>query len=115
MAKKADADVVREVTARIDSTIAENRRSERIIVVALLLLFAVGLGLIVYGAIIGRWEFLVPGGILQLTVAYPVRRLIKLREDNVRLQILPQPLRLADEGEGKVLAAKLASRLIDQV
>jgi len=115
MAKKADADVVREVTARIDSTIAENRRSERIIVVALLLLFAVGLGLIVYGAIIGRWEFLVPGGILQLTVAYPVRRLIKLREDNVRLQILPQLLRLADEGEGKVLAAKLASRLIDQV
>ena len=71
--------------------------------------------MIVYGAIIGRWKFLVPGGILQLTVAYPVRRLIKLREDNVRLQILPQLLRLADEGEGKVLAAKLASRLIDQV
>lgn len=115
MSKKADADVVREVTARIDTTIAENRRSERVIVVALLLLFAVGLGLIVWGAAIGRWELLVPGGILQLTVAYPVRRLIKLREDNVRLQILPQLLRLAEEGEGKALAAKLASRLIDQV
>ena len=115
MAKKADADVVREVTARIDTTIADNRRSERIIIAALLLLFGVGLGLIILGASIGRWELLVPGGILQLTVAYPVRRLIKLREDNVRLQILPQLLRLAEEGEGKALAAKLASRLIDQV
>ncbi len=115
MAKKADADVVREVTARIDTTITENRRSERVIVVTLLLLFSVGLGLIIWGAWIGRWEFLVPGGILQLTVAYPVRRLIKLREDNVRLQIIPQLLRLAEEGEGKALAAKLVSRLIEQV
>jgi len=115
MTKKADADVVREVTARIDATIAENRRSERIIVVALLLLFGVGLGLIVLGASIGRWELLVPGGILQLTVAYPVRRLIKLREDNVRLQIIPQLLRLAEAGEGQALAAKLIDRLIGQV
>ena len=115
MAKKADGDVVREVTARIDTAIADNRRSERVIVVALLLLFTVGLVLIIWGASTGRWEFLVPGGILQLTVAYPVRRLVKLREDNVRLQIIPQLLRLAEEGEGKVLAAKLVNRLIEQV
>ena len=115
MAKKADADVVREVTARIDTTITENRRSERVIVVSLLLLFSVGLGLIIWGASIGSWELLVPGGILQLTVAFPVRRLIKLREDNVRLQIIPQLLRLAEEGEGKALAAKLVNRLIEQV
>jgi hypothetical protein len=68
-----------------------------------------------WGASVSRWELLVPGGILQLTIAYPVRRLIKLREDNVRLQIIPQLLRLAEADEGKALAAKLVSRLIEQV
>ena len=115
MAKKTDADVVREVTARIDATIEANRRNERIIIVALLALFAVGLTLIIWGAAIGRWELLVPGGIFQLTVAYPVKRLVKLREDNVRLQIIPQLLRLAETEQGKALAAKLVERLIDQV
>lgn len=54
MTKKSDAEVVREVTARIDATIAENRRTERIIVAVLLALFGVGLTLIVWGAAISR-------------------------------------------------------------
>jgi hypothetical protein len=115
MAKKDDAEVVREVTARIDAAIAENMRRERVIIVALLGLFVVGLGLIVGGALIHRWELLAPGGIVQLTVAFPIRRLIKLREDNVRLQIIPQLLRLAEKEQGQVLAAKLIERLIGQV
>ncbi len=115
MAKKDDAEVVREVTARIDAAISENRHRERIIIAALLALFAVGLALIVWGAAIRHWELLVPGGIIQLTIAYPIQRLIKLREDNVRLQIIPQLLRLAEADEGKALAAKLVSRLINQV
>ena len=107
--------MVREVTARIDASLMANQRNEKIIIAVLVALFAVGLMLIVWGAAVGRWEFLVPGGIFQLTVAYPIHRLIKLREDSVRLQILPQLLRLADSDEGKLLAAKLANRLIDQV
>ena len=115
MSKKDDAEVIREVSARIDATLAENRRSERVIIGVLLVLFASGLVFIIWGAVSGRWELMVPGGILQLTVAYPVRRLIKLHDDNVRLQILPQLLRLAAEEESKALAGKLISRLIDQV
>ena len=115
MTKKSDAEVVREVTGRIDATIAENRRTERIIVAVLLALFGVGLTLIVWGAAISRWELLVPGGLAQLTIAYPVRRLIKLREDNVRLQIIPQLLRLAEIDQAKDLAAKLIEALINQV
>ncbi|MBI3821867.1 MAG: hypothetical protein HY289_04200 [Planctomycetes bacterium] len=105
MTKKTDAEVVREVTARIDASIAENRRSEHVIIGVLLALFAVGLTLIIWGAVIGRWELLVPGGFAQLTIAFPIRRLIKLREDNVRLQIIPQLLRLAETDKGKALAA----------
>jgi ABC-type uncharacterized transport system permease subunit len=115
MTKKTDAEVVREVTARIDATIAQNQRSEHVIIGVLLALFAVGITRMIWGALIGRWELLAPGGLAQLTIAFPVRRLIKLREDNFRLQIIPQLLRLAETEQGKALAAKLAERLIDQV
>jgi hypothetical protein len=43
------------VSERIDAAIRENRRHERVIVAALVSLFAVGLGLIFYGAAISSW------------------------------------------------------------
>lgn len=115
MTKADDARVIREVTERIDLAISQNRHRERVVIGTLLALFAVGLGLIGWGAWTGRAALLVPGGILQMTVAWPVRRLIKLREDNMRLQIIPQLLRLAETKESKALAAKLVERLIGQV
>ncbi len=81
----------------------------------LVALFVAGLGLIFHGAVILSWHLLAPGGILQLVIVFPIRRLIKLREDNMRLQILSQLFRLADSQEANVLAAKLVNRLIEQV
>jgi hypothetical protein len=115
LAKLDDAQVIREVSERIDHAISQNRQRERIVVAVLMSLFSVGLALILLGSIGNRMTLIVPGGIVQLTVAYPVRRLIKLREDNMRLQIIPQLLRLAEIKEAKVLAAQLISRLINQV
>lgn len=110
-----DDQVVHAVVTRIDIAINDNRRHERIIVGVLVSLFVVGLGLVVYGAAIERWELLVPGGTLQLMIAFPVRQLIRLRSDNMRLQILPELMRLADTREAKRLAAKLVNHLIEQV
>jgi hypothetical protein len=112
---KTDAEVVREVTACIDEAIVKNRRTERVVVAILIALFLTGLGLLIYGAVIQRWELLVPGGLAQLIIYFPIRRLIRLREDNMRLQILPQLLRLAETREAKRLAAKLVMRLIKKV
>lgn len=115
MTRSASGDIVREVSDRIDVAIKQNRQHERIIVTTLVLVFAAGLGLLVYGAVIREWQLLIPGGILQMLIVFPIRRLMKLREDNMRLQILPQLLRLADSREAKELAARLASRLIERV
>jgi hypothetical protein len=38
-----------------------------------------------------------------------------LREDNMRLRILPQLMRLTDSEEAKLLAARLVKRLIEKV
>ena len=110
-----DGEVVREVSERIDQAINDNRGRERVIVGVLIVMFVVGLGLILYGAISRSLQLLVPGGVIQVALVFPVRRLIKLREDNVRLQIIPQLLRLADSREAKVLAARLIRRMIEQV
>jgi hypothetical protein len=115
LGKKNDDELIREVCGRIDSVIERHRKSERIIIVVLIVWFITGLALIGYGASIRSWHFLGPGGVLGVSIVLPVRRLIKLREDNLRLQILPQLLRLAESQESKALVAKLIQRLIEQV
>ena len=115
MPRLDDATVIREVCEQIDATIGRHRGQERVIVAVLVVLFASGLGLIAYGAATSAWQILAPGGVLQMAIVLPIRRLITLREDNVRLQILPQLLRLAETREARLLAAKLVNRLIEQV
>jgi hypothetical protein len=78
-------------------------------------LFLVGLGLLIYGAIAQMWQLLIPGGIVQSTIILPLRWLIKLREENRTLHILPQLMRLAESKEAKALAAELVRRLIAKV
>jgi hypothetical protein len=110
-----DSDVIREVEACIDAAIEKNRHTERIVIGVLVTLFVAGLGLMVYAAIVQRWELLVPGSIVQVIIFFPIRKLIQLREDNMRLRILPQLMRLADTDEAKLLAARLVKRLIEKV
>ena len=52
---------------------------------------------------------------MQIILFFPVRKLIQLREDNMRLRILPRLMRLADSEEAKLLAARLVKRLIEKV
>jgi len=113
--KPDDAKVVREVTGCIDAAIAKNRRQEWVVIGVLVALFTTGLGLLVYGAWTQTWGLLVPGGLIQVTIVLPLRWLIKLREENRTLQILPQLMRLAETKEAKVLAADLVRRLIEKV
>jgi len=115
VSKKDDAEVTREVTACIETALGKNRRQEWIVISVLLALFVTGLGLLVYGAATQTWVLLASGGLVQITIVFPIYRLIQLREENVRLQILPQLMRLAETKEAKLLAARLVQRLIEKV
>jgi hypothetical protein len=115
LSRKDDAEVIREVTASIEEAIAKNRRHELLVIAALLAMFLVGLGLLVYGAVAPAWQLLVPGGLVQLAIVFPVRKLIRLREENQTLRILPQLMRLATSQEAKRLAAELVRKLIEKV
>ena len=115
MPKKSEPDVVGEVTRYVNEAISTNRQQEWVVIALLLALFLVGLGLLVYGAYSQSWQLLAPGGIIQMAIVFPLRRLISLREQNKALQILPQLMRLADTTEAKALAAELVKKLIEKV
>jgi hypothetical protein len=57
----------------------------------------------------------VSGGIVELAVIMPIRELVKLRRENLRLEVLPQLIRLADNANRKKLVFDLVSRLIEQI
>jgi hypothetical protein len=109
------ADVVREVSECIEQALTHNRSQERLIVGLLAVLFLTGLGLLIFGAIAQSWTLLVPGGLVQLAIVMPIQKLLRLREDNMRLQILPQLMRLATTKESRELAAKLVLRLLEKM
>jgi hypothetical protein len=115
VSKTDDAELIRLVTERINDAIQKNPHTERLYVAGLVLLFLAGLALLIVGAITQRWELLAPGGLVQLAIIFPIRKLIQLRQDDMRLQIIPQLLLLAETRESKALAAKLVKRLIEKV
>jgi hypothetical protein len=115
LTRKSDAEVIREVSDRIDLAIRENRRHERVIVVVLVSLFAVGLGLILYGRRSRHGNCLPPGGLLQGgdCAARPAAHKIAGRQCPT-----PDPPPTPPPGRhagAKALAAKLIDRLIEQV
>ena len=114
MIRKSSAQVIQEVTETIEAAIKKNQQTERIIITCCVAMFLVGLGLLVFGAVIQRWEILIPGGLVQFTIVWPLRKLMALSANNMRLRILPQLMRLADTQEAKYLAAQLVENLIQQ-
>jgi len=110
-----DAEIVREVTEVIQGAIQRNRRIETILIAILAGIAFTGIGLLIYGAIIRSWEIALPGSISELAIAMPIRRLVTLRQENLRLEVLPQMIRLADNASKKKLIFDLVSRLIGQL
>jgi hypothetical protein len=111
----AEVDVIREVTEVVEGAIRRNRAIETLLITILVALALTGIGLLIYGTVVGRWELATPGAICELAIGWPIRSLMSLRQENVRLQILPQMLRLADSSDKKRLAFDLVSTLIGQI
>jgi hypothetical protein len=110
-----DVDVVREVTDVIQGALNRNRRIETILIAILAGIAFTGVGLLVYGASIRSWEVALPGSISELAIVMPIRYLTRLRQENLRLEVIPQLIRLADTANRKKLVFDLISRLIEQI
>ncbi len=112
---RRDDEIVDQVAKAIEEGNAKNRRQERFEITLLAILFFSGMSLLILGALLPRWELLVPGSIVQIITIWPLRQIAKLREDKTRLRIVLQLMKLSTSKESKALAAQLAKRLIEQV
>ena len=115
MVAKREDDLIKEVMAEMATAFAVARRRERLETGVLLALFFVGLGLLVYGALTQAWQLLIPGGLVQASIVIPLERLVKIRAEQLTLQLLPQLMRLADTREAKQLSATLVKKLIGRL
>lgn len=115
MAKKSRDEVIREVAGYVHEAIRKNRRSEWIITALLITQFVTGLGLLLAGASLDRWTLIAPGSVFTALLFWPIKRLIGLRANNLRLQLLPELLRLAHTKEAQKLATKLVEKLIEKL
>jgi hypothetical protein len=112
MAKKTRDQVVDEVTNWINEVLRVNRRQEWVLITVLLLILAVGLGLIIYGSILQVWKLIVPGGVFAMMVTLPVTKLMELRSCNLRIQLIPQLTRLATTADAQALVVTLIKDLL---
>jgi hypothetical protein len=103
------------VTEVIQGALARNRRIETVLITILASMAFTGIGLIISGAVGRSWEAALPGSISELAIIMPIRALIKLRQENVRLEAMPQMLRLADTATRKKLILDFLGRLITQI
>jgi len=82
-----DVDVVREVTDTIQKALQRNRRIETTLLTLLGGIGATGIGFLISAIYTARWELAISGGIVELAIVMPIRELVKLRRENLRLEV----------------------------
>lgn len=118
MAGSTAEDVVDRVNRRIEAALRRNSRLEWWIIVLLVMLFLVGIALLITAAIIRRFEVALVGCLLELAVAFPIHQLVRLRRENVRLEIIPELIEYAgavDSDEAKRLVFVFIVKLIERI
>ncbi len=108
-------DVVREVTDTIQAALERNRRIETTLLSLPGGIGRAGIGSLVTALFTARWEHAVSGGIAELAILMPIREPVKLRREDLRLEILPQLIRLADTANRRKLVFDLITRLIERI
>jgi hypothetical protein len=91
------------MTPQIHGALANNRRVETLLIVLIVLLFLVACGLTVVGHYKG-WNWTtsvvaIPG--VGATCVWPIRRLTRLRKENIQLELLPLLLPLLTPGDAR--------------
>jgi hypothetical protein len=108
-------ELAQEVAGYIEEAIRKNRRTE-LIVTGLLVSFAVvGLGIFIGGSITGHWLAMLPGVLCEVAIVWPIKELIALRAENIRLVYLPQLIRMADKEAKQKIVQQLADALIEKI
>lgn len=79
---------------RIDKVLNDNRRGEILTMILCTLLFLSGLGLFIAGYVLREPLLIGSGVIVDIGLIWPIRRITELRDENIKLSVLPGMLDL---------------------
>jgi hypothetical protein len=85
---------LQQLNTRIDAAIQQNRHGEYTAMALSTLLFLVGLTLLVLGFLQRDFAAIGVGALLDTVVMWPIKNIIALRSQNIRLAVLPGMLDL---------------------
>jgi hypothetical protein len=102
---------IEQINGRVDGALVSNRRAENIVTGMSIAIFLSGLGTF----FIAYWQenpYLGGGGVaLDGLLFWPIREILKLRKDNLLLQVLPVMLAALSEKDAAQEIKKLAEYL----
>lgn len=117
MAADKSTAVAERVSKRIQIALNRNWYLELAATIGIGTLFFTGIGLLIAAFIVDNLYIGFMGAILEGTIYYPLGKLIELRKENVRLQIVPDFIEFADSvgsQHSQDLAVALVTKLIER-
>lgn len=101
-----------EINKRIDSALDRAKRLELIITVMSASLFFVGLAIFLIGFWLDKNVAIGAGAAVELTILWPINKLIQIREQNIKLGVIPSLTLTIDNEADQV---KVLLRLLEQI
>jgi len=84
---------------RIDQALKDNRKAEMLTMILCTLLFVTGLGLFIAGYVLREPFYTGSGVVVEIGIIWPIKRIVDLRDENVKLSVLPGMLDLLPSEE----------------
>ena len=110
-------DLMERVRSRVDEALDKNNRIAVTVTILLSILFLTGVTLILTAAILQNVAMGLTGGILEIAIVFPIRMLLELRREDIRLQFIPELVQMAAElgKDEKQMLFRAVVKLIEEM
>jgi hypothetical protein len=103
---------IHDINKRIDAALDRAKRLEFIISVMAALLFLTGVIVFIIGFLLDKNVAIGSGALVQSIILWPIKKLIEIREQNIKLGIIPSmTLTIPDDKE----QARVLMKLLEQI
>ncbi len=107
-----DSQSIHEINARIDTALDRANRLETIVTTMAACLFGVGMVVFFLGFLLDKNVAIGAGALVELTILWPIKKLIQIREQNIKLGIIPSLTLTLDKESDQ---AKVLIKLLGQI
>jgi hypothetical protein len=103
----------KRIDERIDHAIAANKRFETVIILLSIGIFIIGFSAFIYGMLKGNVFVVAPSLIITGLLYWPIRKIEKIRKDNIALSVIPSIIKNLPPEEAAKELSKLLTKISD--